>query len=245
MTGRDICNNAGIEIGAFALGETANDDEVSFILGKLNRLLDTWNAKRQMLYNVNFTNFTLTANLAPHTIGLSTNTPAPTLAVPVARPVSVEAAAIIITSTSNNVTVPLNLRNDEWWANERVKSLKSTIPTDLYYSPDWPNGALNFWPIPNIAYGLEIELQVLLSSLALDTVFSLPQGYEDAITLTLAESIAEPFGKEASIKLQSAAMRARAAIEANNNQAGPLVTLMAGMPGAASVSGNYLTGGIK
>jgi hypothetical protein len=318
MTGRDLCKSIGYEINAFALGQEPDVDEMNFVLSKVNRQLDLWNAQRQLTYNVNFTNLQLVANLQPHTIGkgvvitsasltsnvatfiaansfkvgdkvsiagcitaafnLSNQTVAsasstqftialthanigaesetvaraalvvngsacPTFAVPVNRPVCIEAAAIIINTSPTPVTFPMNIRDDDWWAAQQVKGLISNLPTDLYYSPDWPNGSLFLWPIPSIAYGLELETQVLIANLSLDSTFSLPEGYEEALTLTVAEGMCGPFGLVIPANLPSRAMRARAAIQANNNLAGPLGTMAAGMPGGRGMSPNWLAGG--
>ena len=47
----------------------------------------------------------------------------------------------------------LDLLLDAWNVNnERVPTLTGTIPTDLYYEPDWPNGSCFLWPVPTIAW---------------------------------------------------------------------------------------------
>lgn len=318
MTARDLCKNIGYEVNVFALGQEPDVDQLNFVLSKVNRLLDLWNAQRQLSYNISFSNLQLIANLQPHTIGqgaiitsasltgnlatyiaansfavgnrvsvarctsatfnvanlpivsasatqfsiainhanivsenesgatvalvVNGSTP-PTFALPTSRPTSIESAAIILNSTPDKVTLPLNIRGDDWWAGNQVKTLVSSLPTDLYYSQDWPNGSLFLWPIPNIAYGLELETRFLLSNITLDSVFSLPEGYEEAVTVTVAEGICTPFGKPVPADLPSRAMRARAAIQANNNLAGPLITMAAGMPGGRDMTPNWLAGG--
>src|SRR5690349_21746077 len=294
LTGRDLCKAIGYEINLFAFGQDPDVDQMNYVLSKVNRTFDQWNAQAQLCYNVNFSNLQLVANLQPHTIGKGviitsaslTNNVAtyiasngfsagdkvsvlgcttatfnvtnarilsasstqftiglahanigsesetgaraalvvngsvpPTFAVAVNRPVEIIAAAIILTNQSPNVTLPLNIRGDEWWAVNQVKTLVSSLPTDLYYSPDFPNGSLFFWPIPNIAYGLELEVSVLIADLTLDSVFSLPEGYQEAIITTVAESVCSTFGKPIPSDLSSRAMRARAIIQANNSVA--------------------------
>ena len=76
------------------------------------------------------------------------------------------------------VDAPISPRDNDWWAGNRVKSLQSNIPTDLYYEPDFPNGQLWFWPIPNASYGVRLEGNVVLQQmLSLDDRFTAPQAY--------------------------------------------------------------------
>lgn len=234
----DLISNTMKEIGALAPGETPTADEQADVLGKLNRMLDRWNTQRLYTYNVNFVNYTLTANLQPHTIG-----PTGTFTVSV-RPVEIDAAAIILNNVTPNVTMPLTIRDDVWWANQRVKPLATSVPTDLYYSPDFPNGSLFIWPIPQTAWDLELETRTLLSSVVISDTITLPQGYEDAITLSLAEDICSMFEKTPNPMLVSGAMRARAAIKATNSYSPRISTSDAGMPKGGGVRSdwNYLTG---
>jgi len=237
----DLLANAMKEIGALSSGETFSPDEKTDVLGKLNRMLDRWNTQRLYAYNVNFANYTLTPNLSPHTIG-----PTGTFTVSV-RPVEIKAAALILNNVTPNVTMPLGIRDDDWWANQRVKTLKTSVPTDLYYSPDFPNGSLYLWPIPTTAYGLELESRVLLSSVVATDTLNLPQGYEDAITLSLAEDICPMFDKTPHTLLVSGAMRARAAIKSTNSFSPRISTVDSGMPsgGGTRTNWNYLTGRVN
>src|ERR1700675_1260380 len=130
------------EIGALASGESATTDDQSWVLQKLQRRIDTYNAVRTMIYANFFQQFTLVANLSPHTIG-----PTGTFAVN-QRPVEIPSIAVLLNSSIPNVEVELNRRDKDWWALNRVKKLTSTFPTDYYYEPDWPNGSIFFWPVP-------------------------------------------------------------------------------------------------
>lgn len=223
-TVRQIVVDAMLEIGAIAAGEALSADDGAYALSKFNRLIDNWNAERAAVYNVSFATYTLTPSLSPHTIG-----PTGTFVVD-QRPVSVEGANIILNNVSPTVKSPLHLRDDQWWLNQRVPGISTTLPTDLYYSPDWPNGSLWLWPIPTVAYGLELETRVLLANVVLTDTVSLPPGYRDALTLTLAEDLATPYGRALPPALPALAMRARARIFANNDIPPRLVTWDSGMP---------------
>lgn len=232
----DLISNSMKEIGALIAGEAPSADEQTDVLGKLNRLFGRWNTQRLYTYTVNFVNYTLTPSLSPHTIG-----PTGTFVVSL-RPVEVMAAAIILNNVTPNTTMPLSLRDDAWWADQRVKPQTSSLPTDLYYSPSFPNGSLFFWPIPTTAYGLELETRTVLSSVIVTDTITLPPGYEDAITLSLAEDICPMFGRQPNPLLISSAMRARAAIKSTNSFSPRISTVDAGMPSVTRADWNYLTG---
>lgn len=219
------------EIGVLGAEETGDPADVSFALRKLNRLLDDWNAIREAVYGELFTSYTLTPNLQPHTIGPNSATFTVTQ-----RPVDLLGANLILTNVTPNVRTPITLRDSDWWGDLAVLDLTSSIPTDCYYSPAWPNGAIYLWPIPTAAYHLELQTRVLLNAVTLADTFWLPPGYRNAITLTLAEALAPAFHATLTQGTIQQASQARARIFANNDQTPRLTTLDAGMPGATGQS---------
>lgn len=222
------------EINAVGAGETPPGEQLEFVRGKMARLFDNWNADHGASYAQVFTEYTLTPNLAPHTIG-----PTGTFVV-AQRPVSLDGANLILNTSSPNINIQINLRDEGWWLNQAVPDLTSSIPTDLYYAPKWPNGELNFWPVPKTAYGVQLETRTLLTALGLDTTFSLPPGYQDAITLTLAESICSAFEKATpSPTLAIDAAKARARIFGNNSISHRIQTQDAGMPERIGPRSNF------
>jgi hypothetical protein len=215
----DLITDAMQEINVVAAGETLAAEDATLGLRKLNGILDEWSARRIYVPNVNFSLYTLTANLQPHTIG-----PTGTFVVS-SRPVRIENAALVLSPSGNSVDIPLRIRDDNWWANQRVKTITTSTPTDLYYSPDMPNGSLYLWPIPNAANGLRLETWSIVDKFAdTSTALNLPPGYQRALTLTLAESLAEIYGKTAGAMLTTSAVRARKTIASNNNES-PRISL--------------------
>lgn len=243
VTARDVCTAALQEFGGVGAGETPSKEDATFALDKLNRLLDNWNADRGTIYAAAFLTFPLTPNLSPHTIGPSQTS---TFDVPM-RPVSIEDAGLILTNVQPNVRLGIRLRDAAWWATQTVKSLATTIPTDLYYEPDWPDGSLFFWPVPTVAYSVELQVRTLLANVDFEDSFSLPPGYRDAITLTLAEMLVTPLGKPMPPQLPAQAAAARARIQSNNQTNPRMTALGSGMPrgrGRLDPYYNYLTGNI-
>lgn len=217
----NVCQNALWEINVTAPGEAPDPADMALALGKFNQLLDSWNARKTYIYASQLLSFLLIPGLSPHTIGPATGPPNPTfaLAITASRPVSIAAANIILTNVNPTVRSPLNRRDKDWWANQRLQGIPANLPTDFYYRPDWPAGSIFFWPVPNFGYKAELEIETLLLGAAnLATVFSFPVGYELAITLTLAEILCPAFERTPSPVTISAASAARQAIAGLNSE---------------------------
>jgi hypothetical protein len=127
----------------------------------------------------------------------------------------------------------------------RARAVTSATPSDLFYSADWPLGGIYLWPVPTTAYTLELEIETLLAAVALTDTFSLPQGYQRALRLTLAEHLAPPFGQAISPMTAMHAMDARASIFGNNDTIPTLVTRDAGMPGGGGGGFNFRSGFVE
>lgn len=241
-TYRDIVTDAMKEIQVLGQGEVPTAGEAADGLSKLNRLFDRYAARGIMAFNVDFSVFTLTANLFPHLIGPVGASP--TFTVP-QRPVRIESAALLIQSGPSVIDVPMNIRDDAWWANERVKNQTSTVPTDLYYSPGWPTGSLYFWPVPSAANQVRLELWSLLpGNVANNGIFSLPPGYWDMVILNLALTLAPMFGAAAVVSpdLREQARLALAAVQGNNAKSPRCASKDVGME-SANKSGKGAGGG--
>jgi len=234
-TARDICLSALRDLNIIGAVDDASPEDLAVALDKLNRLVDNWNADRQLIYaSLTFIGV-LIPNHAPHTIG-----PIGDFITPI-RPVEIEDVTINIGS---NVYLPVNLRDRQWWNAQLLPAQTSTYPNDLNYEPTWPNGTLNFWPVPTSAKSVELVVRLQVSEFALGDTFSMPQGYKDAIILTLCESLIPMFpGAAADPKLGLRAEQARARIVGNNVQVPRLRTADDGLGGgAAGGRFNYRTG---
>lgn len=171
----------------------------------------------------------------------------PTFATPNSgqRPQRVEQANLILNTQDPAVDVPMNVRNQEWWMNNRVKTMTTSVPTDLYYDPNFPNGSLYFWPVPDTAYQVRLKLWGTIPQFPnLNTTFSLPPGYQKALKLDLASDLVGPFQGSWSQNQAQARLRALKAIESNNVKSPRGFTIDAGMPrNSRRADFNWETGG--
>lgn len=209
----DIINAAGQEISALAAGEQFSASDQAWVLQKLQRLIDRSNAREPMVYNMNFALFMLNPPATPET---------PTTIGPGGdfdvnqRPVKIESIGLILAGTPG-VELPLNRRDDDWWANNRIKGLTSTLPTDYYYSPDWPMGKIFFWPVPTVSHQVRIESrQVLGEVTAYNQNFTMPPAYWDWVILKLGITIGPSFSRPVSSDLRQEEREALKALQVNN-----------------------------
>lgn len=252
----DVILDALIETGAVSPGEGLDDDAdlAQWALRKSNYMLDTWNARRPFVYSWLFSLYTLQAGLSPHTIG---NSGAATFDTsPNPRPVFIESAALLLNSSSSTglVDQPIKIRDRAWWAAEQTKNIQTNIPTDLFYDPTFPDGSLYFWPVPNAANQVRLQLWQAISTFVSITdpiggpsgPGTMPQGYRAAMMMTLAECLAPGLNKTLKPSTAKQAMEARKAIFGNNIKSSRMSTRDAGMPNAGKgkrADFNWATGG--
>ena len=239
----DLIRSALFEINIVGAGETPSGDDGAWGLEKLQRIVDKWNAIRQVIYAVSFTLFNLIPNHAPHTIGPLGDfdtTPAP-------RPVKIVSSAFVLSPGSSNPVDMTGMRvvDEQWWADQPLKSLTSSICTHLYYDPGEPLGNCNFWPICNTSNPVRLETWTsLIVPLTQTTLLTFPQGYWDAMVLSLAVEMCSAYEKEPSPTLAKRQNDAMKIIMANNAHP-PRIRTDDSMPASTS-SGrpdfNFLTG---
>lgn len=230
-TGLDYVTESLQELGVVGAVDPPSPEDAALGLNKLNRIFDNWNADKKGVYAWNFAPFTLTPNLSPHTIGPTGATFAATV-----RPSKIYGASLVLNNVTPNVNVPIRVVDEQWWLDQDVPDLATTMPTDLYYSPTWPNGSLYFWPVPTVAYGVELLIPIVLAEVTLASAMSLPPGYHDALVLTLAEDLAAPMKIDLSPVTAAKARRARARIFDANDPTVRLATRDAGMPSVGETS---------
>lgn len=239
----DIAQDALYLVEAYGPGDSIPDHDLAFCKRCLNRVLDQWAALRRMAYNVTFTLYTLTADHQPHLIGPGLSSPD---FAATQRPVRIEGAALVLDPAGNEVDIPVAIRDDDWWRRQRVKTVTSSVPTNLYPSYDVPNVGLYFWPVPNAAWGMRLETWVSLAQVDdLTTDFVGPQGTNLALVKSLIPEICTAFGKPRTVDMLTEAARARAAVQTNYGRS-PRVSTADFGTGAGRRGGgdfNFYTGG--
>ena len=236
----DIVRSALLELGVMSQDEKLLPQDGAWGLEKLQRAIDQHNARREMIYSINFQLFTLIGNHAPHTIG-----PNGDFNVPI-RPTTIKSATFILAGSAGNpVDMPVQVKDHDWWAANPVKSLQSSIVTHLYYDPAAPLGNLNFWPICTLSNQVRLELWNSISqAISLNTTLAQPQGYWEALVTDLAVKLAPSYTRAVSAELRDAWNRAMRIIEENNYEP-PRMETDNSMPNSRKAGRpdfNFLTG---
>lgn len=264
-TFNDIATDAYIKNGILAPGESLDANLAEYAMREANRLLDQWNIQDLYVFTTKILLFSLTARPIStsdsatqywYTIGPAGGTLTTDFQVP--QPNRIKRANLMLQSSNPNARVPLAVLDALQWSDQTVPNLGTTIPTSVYYDyANVPNGVdgdgipvqfsrLYVWPYPTVTQN-QLELfvwnQVARFTDIQDT-FSLPQGYEDALMLTLAERTSEGV-RAISPTLRADAARARANIRSLNSQSPKMSTTDSGMPGRGagnSTSSNVFNG---
>lgn len=228
-TTRDLLTGALRELGVIDLTDAAPPAELTALaLSLVNRILDDWNADRGAVYaNVHSALVPFAAGVNPHSIGASGS---PTWAVSGHRPVSIEGIRVT-TDGGQTYLPPLTPRDADWWHALAAPGVQSPYPTDYYYDPTWPLGAIYFYPTPAAGAMAQLYYRIVLAQLALDDTVSYPPGYASALIETLKERLVElpMFASAATPAIKETAVRARARAFGNNAPVPALVTADAGM----------------
>jgi hypothetical protein len=223
----DLLTNALAEIGVASPGEDPSAADAAFALSKLNRLTSTWATRKTLIHAILPTRHTVITAKGSYTIG-------PTGAdITAARPAWLQTANLIPVGTSPENRTHLAILDDDEFAGMSVVDLSSSTPYAIYNDRNAPNATLYVIGYPAVGDVLELFFpQPVTQFTDLVTVLALPQGYEEALTLTLAEGLCVPYGKTLSRELVEMARRARAAIQGLNSAAPKISTIDGGMPGS-------------
>ena len=137
--------------------------------------------------------------------------------------------------------VDVNVRDAAWYSEQNTPAISESVPTDVYYKPDWPNGRMYFVGVPSTAYAVRLWYETILAAVAQTDTFTMPPGYQTAIELTLAEDLANSLGQAVPAKLALGARQARALIFGNNDQVPRIRTADAGLNFGGAMDIDYRT----
>jgi hypothetical protein len=213
MKVRDLLQDVMVEIGAIGAAETMKAAQAQIGLRSLNRMIDGWQTKRLLVYAVTEVVATVSTPSATIGTGLQFNTPLPS---------RLERGCFY---NSGSMSYPIEVWDREAYNAETLKTLSGQ--TEGVYL-DRAAGVVRFWPVPSAA---EVHLQVLsrLPSFAdLDTVYALPDGYEEALYQSLCERLPAAFNLAVPAGAAMRAASARRSLRRVNSDIPTLQTESAG-----------------
>ena len=233
----DILKASLRQIGQLAPGRSPNQSETADALSVLNRMLDAWNTESLAIYSRRVDQYTLVPSQQSYTIGTGGDFDA-------ARPVRITTANLIITTNpAQPLRHPLEILVDETqWGRIKLQAVATSIPLKLYNDRAHPLSTLYFWPVPTVAYPIELYTwrQIARFASATDAV-DFPPGYEEAVVCNLALRLCPEWGKLPRADVADLARTAKAAIQSLNSFSSPVMACDPVLAGTRS-SFNWLMG---
>jgi hypothetical protein len=241
ITINDLLRRSFRMIGVLRRGFQPSTSDIIDALVVLNAMLEGWATDELNLFTVFIAQYDLTPSKQSYTIGPSSGD------FTAARPVRIDRANLIILSNPQQpLRKPLQILNSQGWAAIKLQTVQSVIPIQLFYDPTYPLGTLYLWPMPTLAYQLELfTFQALAGSFSSGSqTFDMPPGYLDAVAYNLAVRLSSEWQKPLRQDVVALASESLAMIQRLNDQT-PLMECDAGvMPFGSSRAGafNRLTG---
>jgi hypothetical protein len=158
------------------------------------------------VYQILRTPFTLTAGDGNYTVGPAGN-------INIARPVKLENSSYI---SLNGIDYPVSPINETNYAAIGYKSQRG-LPEWMWYDPKVPIAEINFFPIPDQAYSLNLASWTPLQTFStLTDNLALPAGYQRMIEFNLAIELAAEYGAEIPSQVGAIASRTLAEVKRIN-----------------------------
>lgn len=185
-------------VGALRSGINLDGGESADCLLVLNDMMDAFNSERAMIFTTgpllndqNGVPFTLIASQQAYTVGNALGTE--NLLTP--RPPRLDRVSIMYSASQQTpIELPMDMYDDVQWQGIANKSTPSILPQVCYNDKGFPDMTLKFWPVPTQANPIVLYIwQALTQFPDLQTKFSFPPGYAEAIRFNLAQRFAAEF----------------------------------------------------
>ena len=204
-TAIELITDALAELGVIAAGQSVQPEDAALGLRRLNQLMQRWTNAR-LTFPVLTTISVPLNGAASYAIG-------PTGDVVTVRPVKIISATAV---DAGGTEYGVNVIPRELWDSITVKAADGGPPCDVWWSAQPTNGRIYVYP-RSTGYTLKLACQTLLNSFAgVSTNAVLPEGYESAIYLNLADDLAASYGKQLSADSRRRAAGAMRAIKRTN-----------------------------
>lgn len=236
MTVNEILESSLRAIHVISPTESVSSGQAKTAKQALNIMLSLWSTKGLVVQVITRESLTLTADKASYTIGASGD-------FNTARPMAIYSAMI----DSGDSDYPMRIIGTEEYNAISVKT-NTGVPDMLYTDFTFPLATMYPYPIPDAAYGMTINKQVLFTDYtSLTTSISLPPEYYAAIKWNLAIELCPDYEREPSQTIIVLAERTLDAIMTLNaaNRLEPIkqsLGLEPGMPGRGLGTGGAGTG---
>jgi len=230
ITARDLITLSLKQAGILGVGQTALAEDINDCFILLQQMVAQWNKQRWLV----------PALIDIHTIGNDqiSNKIGAGQFWNIARPGQIKGAYIVQLNTGQT---PISLQcklifSYEEYIRIAVKGLNS-LPDHCFYDGQWPLGNIYFWPVPNNTYECHILVQQQLcwplaigggAGTGLDTPFTLPEEYQEAIFYNHSMRVSAMYQLESSGDTKALAKASLNTIRTGNTQV-PKLQMPAGL----------------
>ena len=229
-TGRDIVRKALQKARVLVKSEEPDADEANDALDALNGMVSSWSNESLLVYARTWETFNVTGGVGEYTIG-------PSQTFNTVRPLFIVDAYVRLASIDYDlVVIP-----DEVYTGSIAYKPQQGIPEFINYDNGYPSAKIRLWPVPSSAYTLFLLSEKQLTTFTLDTVLSLPPGWERALVYNLAMEIAPDYGQEVDPNVLRIANQAKG----NVKKAVARVRSMDVQPGPSGRKFNIYSGGFS
>jgi len=181
-TALQIIERAYRTIGVLAAGETASADMAQDGLVYLNDVLNGLSNESLAIFFASQDVLPLTG-ASSYTYGAGGDLDSP-------RPMTINSAFYRLA----NVDYPVTILTAEQYNDITVKNIGSSIPSGVFFNPEYPYYTIQLWPMPSTG-SLYIDCnKPLLNLSTYNTSFSLPIGYERMLRYALAAEMMPEYG---------------------------------------------------
>lgn len=213
ITARTLINDALGNIGVLDATETASAEQAQHGLRTLNRIIDSYNAKRLAIYAVKEVVTSFAGASAAIGTGLTIDTD---------TPLRLMNGNYYVRS---GISYPLPLWSREAYNAVILKATPGEYPSGIYYDRQIP-GTVYVWPVPSVAPQYHLQVMAKMSSFVdLDTAYKFPDGYQDLLFYTLCERLPAAYNFPVNPADSAEATRARLAVGKNNTNVPILDTI--------------------
>ncbi len=246
VTATQIMTDFFQALNIYQPGDAFNATDTTTLLRQLNLLIGQWAQQSLTIPAEQRLVFPLVSGKGsstnPYTIGpggdLNTTKPP--------NQSSLTGAGLLLNISTPPVEIPRGIMTNDGYDRERIKDLTSVLFTSVFYLPTFAGGLgeLFLWPVPtDLTNSLVLYTRTGLTAFAdLTTVYSIPDGYDEALYLNLIVRAGKFFGRKPDADDRRDAMESLATVKRSNVQLSDLENDFGGLGGGRGGRWNIQTG---
>ena len=198
-------------LGVLDSGESLSAQQLADALVAINALIDNWSSEQLMVPAVNVQPFTLFTGQQKYTIGPGAN-------FNIARPVAIEAAALILIINGQTTQFPVEVLDAIKWSSIPDRGASANFVRFLFYDRASPTGNVYVSPVP-LGGSIELTMWTPLTQFAdATTAVTMLPAYTRALQLAAALELAPQYDVQPSEALTHSYQDAMARVRTLNAQ---------------------------